>query len=349
MRSFRIIPLVLIMFVLAGCFRQAGDSFEGVEGQNNNNVQPTVAAPSDASATPTTIIIDPNAGDVTPTVEVLATETPETVDAVQIDPIALTATQLVLELTQDAPTIAPPTSIPTIVPTDAPPTLIPTNPPPTLIPDSTPTVVIIQVEPTDASTAIPTPQSQGVPTLLPTATAPTFITPESVEQVGFPTATATLALGDANDAEVPVSGGNGLITPTALPTQVNSECVYIVNSGDNLFRIALNNRVNLGEMLSLNGLTENSIIQPGQEILLPGCTVDESQTDTSTDDSTDLEIVVTDVPAGSIVYTVVNGDTTGSIARRYGVTIADIVDANPDLLNPDVLDIGQELIIPNQN
>jgi LysM repeat protein len=46
-----------------------------------------------------------------------------------------------------------------------------------------------------------------------------------------------------------------------------------------------------------------------------------------------------------LVYTVKEGDTLSSIAQIYGVSVQDIVAAN-SLANPDMLNIGQELVIP---
>ncbi len=46
-----------------------------------------------------------------------------------------------------------------------------------------------------------------------------------------------------------------------------------------------------------------------------------------------------------LVYVVKEGDTLSSIAQAYGVTVQEIVKAN-GLANPDVLNIGQELVIP---
>jgi LysM repeat protein len=47
-----------------------------------------------------------------------------------------------------------------------------------------------------------------------------------------------------------------------------------------------------------------------------------------------------------LVYIVQEGDTLSAIAQRYGVTIDEIVAAN-GLPNPDVLSIGQTIVIPN--
>jgi LysM repeat protein len=46
-----------------------------------------------------------------------------------------------------------------------------------------------------------------------------------------------------------------------------------------------------------------------------------------------------------LLYTIQEGDTLGAIAQTYGVSIEDLIAAN-GLADPDVLDIGQTLIIP---
>jgi LysM repeat protein len=48
---------------------------------------------------------------------------------------------------------------------------------------------------------------------------------------------------------------------------------------------------------------------------------------------------------GPLVHTVRAGDTLGNISRFYDVPLADIVEVN-NLTNPNVLNVGQQLIIP---
>lgn len=47
-----------------------------------------------------------------------------------------------------------------------------------------------------------------------------------------------------------------------------------------------------------------------------------------------------------ITYTVKRGDTLYEIARRFGVTVDQILAANPEITNPDVISIGQTICIP---
>ncbi len=45
------------------------------------------------------------------------------------------------------------------------------------------------------------------------------------------------------------------------------------------------------------------------------------------------------------MYVVVSGDTLSDIARRFDTTVEAIVEAN-NIANPDVIEVGQELVIP---
>lgn len=55
-------------------------------------------------------------------------------------------------------------------------------------------------------------------------------------------------------------------------------------------------------------------------------------------------------PAGTVSgkkYVVQPGDTLGSIAQQFGVTVDAIIKAN-NISNPDLIQVGQELIIPGR-
>lgn len=47
-----------------------------------------------------------------------------------------------------------------------------------------------------------------------------------------------------------------------------------------------------------------------------------------------------------VVHTVARGDTLARIASRYGVTVAELLEANPQITNPNVIQIGDRITIP---
>jgi LysM repeat protein len=145
---------------------------------------------------------------------------------------------------------------------------------------------------------------------------------------------------------VPGATPSGLITPTALSNGSADGCTYIVQPGDNLFRIAVNHNTTVEEMRAANPelVGEAPILQPGQVLQIPGCSpagTTDNIPPTPGSGSGDTTTTTT----GGTTYTVQSGDTLFRIAQRFGVTVQAIVTAN-NLSNPDSLSVGQQLIIP---
>lgn len=53
-----------------------------------------------------------------------------------------------------------------------------------------------------------------------------------------------------------------------------------------------------------------------------------------------------DAPGGAGTYTVKRGDTLWDIARRHGVSLPDLVAANPQIADPDLIRPGQQIRLP---
>jgi LysM repeat protein len=284
----RILPLLTMMLLLAGCYRQADDSFQTVNSQAGEVTQPIPVTPTEVVE-----IIDPNAGSETPTPEGAAAS-PEAIESPA-------ATVEVIQVDQ-------------------------------------PTATIVIIEP---PTEAPTEAVETEPTTLPTATPPTLITPDLGNPllVTLPTATPTVET-------TPVPGANGLQpTPTDLAGVEPGECDYVIVTGDNLYRIALNHGVELAALLAENQLSETSVIQPGESLKIPGCVASgESATAVPTTAGNNIP-QGTPLPSDVVVHTVASGETLTTIARQYGVSLQSIIDAN-NLTNPDRLAVGDELVIP---
>jgi LysM repeat protein len=126
------------------------------------------------------------------------------------------------------------------------------------------------------------------------------------------------------------SGDTTIIKPED-PTPVTPvRDVHVVESGDNLSRIAVTYGVSLSALKAKNNLQDDRI-QIGQRLLIPV-------------PSSAVVPVPEDPPAGQVVHVVKSGDNYTKIANRYGVTVADLGKWNPDA-NPNRLQLGQKLIV----
>ena len=49
-----------------------------------------------------------------------------------------------------------------------------------------------------------------------------------------------------------------------------------------------------------------------------------------------------------MIYTVRPGDTLAEIARRFGVSVATLLQLNEEIVNPNWIDVGQQIYIPDE-
>jgi len=94
---------------------------------------------------------------------------------------------------------------------------------------------------------------------------------------------------------------------------------YTVKEGDSPARIAAEFGISLNTLLWANNLKQNSIIKPGQELII--------------------------LPITGIYHKVQKGETLVSIAKKYSASLEEIKEFNE--INEDNLKEGQELVIPN--
>jgi LysM repeat protein len=150
------------------------------------------------------------------------------------------------------------------------------------------------------------------------------------------------------DFSTPTPFGGLFATPTPLdllvtPTDIfngSSQCAYVIQPGDTLYQIALNNDTTVDALRQANPQLSGDLIQPGDEINLPGC-----GEPSATSAPAPTQPAFNGTSIGQRTHIVRSGDTLFAIAREYGVTVQAIIDAN-NLANPDRLDLGQELVIP---
>ncbi len=95
---------------------------------------------------------------------------------------------------------------------------------------------------------------------------------------------------------------------------------YVVRSGDTLSGIARRCGVSTSSLARTNGLNLNSVIYPGQQLAVPGASSSSSGSSSSRSSSSSSQ----GAASCSTSYTVRSGDTLGSIARRCGVSVANL-------------------------
>lgn len=99
--------------------------------------------------------------------------------------------------------------------------------------------------------------------------------------------------------------------------------IHTVRAGDTLYKIAQTNNTTIENLVSANGITRPNDLAIGQNIWIPSTT----QPTTS--------------------HTVVRGDTLYNIARLYGIPLNSLIAANPQITNPNFIQIGQVINIPS--
>ncbi|RKD30536.1 LysM peptidoglycan-binding domain-containing protein [Thermohalobacter berrensis] len=139
-----------------------------------------------------------------------------------------------------------------------------------------------------------------------------------------------------------IVSANPFIDPRALrvgsriciPTQpIYPACpegnYYFIKSGDTLYSIARFYNVSLADLIEANPGIDPNRLSVGQVICIP------------------LATPPVTCPEGTTTYTIQRGDTFYSIARRYGITVRELREANPNI-NPNALLIGQKICIPQR-
>lgn len=253
------------------------------------------------------------------------------------------------------------TSTPTVQSVD------PTRTPiPTLVPTTTPrdggaanqsitattTSAPPQVQPATAPTTPPAVQPTDAPVMRPSFT-PAIV--ESATPAGPVIETPGLSDIQPSATPPPTVDPANLPTPTPIPVEENP-CVHLIQPNDTLYSIAQNNGVLLAELVAENAellwAGADTPLQIGWQLSIPGCASDEPDAPTpgtlTPEPTGEAPAQVTPSPPAlgeETIHVVSSGETIFSIGRLYDVDPYAIIEAN-NLVNPDFLQPGQELVIP---
>ena len=118
-----------------------------------------------------------------------------------------------------------------------------------------------------------------------------------------------------------------------------ADITYKVEKGDTLYSISRKYQITVAELRTANNLSENDVIKVGQKLIIPdadiGTAAALSQSKTTATSSPAVK--TTD-------YTVQKGDTLYGIARKSGMSVADLMSLNK-LDSSSVIKVGQKLKI----
>lgn len=118
---------------------------------------------------------------------------------------------------------------------------------------------------------------------------------------------------------------------------------YKVEKGDTLYSISRKYQITVAELRAANNLSENDIIKIGQKLIIP--TADISTAAALLSDNTKKEEnQAKALENASSVYVVQKGDTLYAIARKCGLTVAELVSLN-NIDTSTVIKVGQKLKI----
>ena len=122
-------------------------------------------------------------------------------------------------------------------------------------------------------------------------------------------------------------------TPEETTPSTNAK-MYYVHSGDSLYRIAHNHGISLSTLLEWNHLSVDSIIHPGQGLMV---------SEGSSSSTEEAEETASSIESTETTYTVQPGDGLWRIAKNHGLTLDELKSMNQ--LTTNIIQPGQVLIV----
>jgi len=192
---------------------------------------------------------------------------------------------------------------------------------------------------------IPTPDAT-VPTASGDVGAPVSYNPAPADTSGIAYAPATQP-GRAEPTR-PGSPNAVAVTPAKPVEEVAPVSTYTVGRGDSLWSIAKKNHMSVAELAKANSLAVGATLKPGQKLIVPGKAAPKdlaAAPATSTPAPTTPAATAPVRSGDAVTHTVASGESLGTIARRYQVTVGELAAAN-SITDPTKVRAGQKLIIP---
>ena len=139
-----------------------------------------------------------------------------------------------------------------------------------------------------------------------------------------------------------------LVLFLSISLNLFADTTYKVEKGDTLYSISRKYQITVAELRAANNLSESDIIKIGQKLIIPKADISTAAalaTDNSKKTSetpAPTTTVTTTKETKNTVYIVEKGDTLYGIAKKTGVSVAEIVSLN-NIDTSSVIKVGQKL------
>jgi LysM repeat protein len=139
-----------------------------------------------------------------------------------------------------------------------------------------------------------------------------------------------------NSAPSSASIVNAAPAPTALP-RPDGAVVHIVKAGDTIFGLALQYGVQMDQILQLNGLTKDSFIHVGQELVI---SAPPPATSTPVSPDTSSAPTATSLPATAVAMVEPSGKTQLCVRAFYDQNADGVMSRNEELLKDTLFQVS---------
>ena len=126
-----------------------------------------------------------------------------------------------------------------------------------------------------------------------------------------------------------------LLLATIGAFAISAQTIHIVQPGETLFRVALQNGRTVDEIAMANGLAPPYLIHAGNQLIIPDANAPAAAPQESP----------APAQASTSAYTVQPGESLSMIAARFGTTYLELARMN-GISDPNVLNVGQVLQVP---
>jgi LysM repeat protein len=143
------------------------------------------------------------------------------------------------------------------------------------------------------------------------------------------------------------SGAAAAASVASTTGSEDSGNLYVVKSGDSLWKIARHKNITLAALKQANNLTSDSL-KVGQKLHIPAATAGSTASaGVAATSSTGWQSPGTYTENGQTIHIVDFNESPATIAKKYGIKADDLLKAN-NITDPRRIQYGQRLVIPSQ-